>query len=121
VKLIRSTLLGHWSPAPARAWSKLSDQLAEHFDPKRARSLQRQLPTIVSEATAGELRRLLQETLSESGAVGAQIKLFSSSNTEILERVNTLLGRIEQKLGLDEQIERSAPAASAKATGLSSK
>lgn len=87
---------------------KLSDQLAEHFDPKRARSLQRQLPAIVSEATAGELRRLVQETLSESGAVGTQIKLFSNSNTETLERVNTLLGRIEQKLGLDEQIERSA-------------
>jgi hypothetical protein len=87
---------------------RLSDLLAEHFDPRRARSLQRQLPGIVGEATAGELRRLVQETLSESGAVGAQIKLFSSSNTETLERVNTLLGRIELKLGLDEQIERSA-------------
>jgi hypothetical protein len=85
----------------------LSDLLAENFDPKRARSLQRQLPTIVGEATAGELRRLVEETLSESGAVGAELKLFSSSNTETLTRVNTLLGRIEHKLGLDEQIERS--------------
>lgn len=87
---------------------KLSDVLAEHFDPKRARSLQRQLPTIVGEATGAELRRLVQETLSESGAIGAQLKLFSSSNTDTLQRVNELVGRIEQKLQLDEQIERSA-------------
>lgn len=87
---------------------RLSDLLAEHFDPKRARSLQRQLPTIVGEATGTELRRLVQEVLSESGAVGAQLKLFSSSNTETLTRVNTLLGRIEQKLQLDDQVERSA-------------
>jgi predicted Holliday junction resolvase-like endonuclease len=86
----------------------LSDLLAEHFDPKRARSMQRQLPTIVGEATGAELRRLVQEMLSESGAVGAQLKLFSSSSTETLVRVNTLLNRIEQKLKLDEQIERSA-------------
>jgi hypothetical protein len=86
---------------------RLADLLAEHFDPKRARSLQRQLPTIVGEATGAELRRLVQEVLSESGAVGAHLKLFSSSNTETLTRVNTLLGRIEQKLQLDEQVERS--------------
>ena len=85
----------------------LSDLLAEHFDPKRARSLQRQLPTIVGEATGTELRRLVREVLSDSGAVGAQLKLFSSSNTETLTRVNTILNRIEQKLQLDSQIERS--------------
>jgi hypothetical protein len=85
----------------------LSDLLAEHFDPKRARSLQRQLPTIVGEATGTELRRLVQEVLSESGAVGAQLKLFSSSNTDTLTRVNTILNRIEQRLQLDEAVERS--------------
>ncbi len=85
----------------------LADLLAEHFDPKRARSLQRQLPTIVGEATGKELRRLVEETLSDSGAVGAQLKLFAGSNTETLQRVNTLLGKIEQKLQLDEQLERS--------------
>jgi hypothetical protein len=85
----------------------LSDLLAENFDPKRARSLQRQLPTIVGEATGVELRRLVKELLSESGAVGAQLKLFSSSNAEMLTRVNTILNRIEQKLQLDDQIERS--------------
>lgn len=63
---------------------RLSDLLAEHFDPKQARSLQRQLPTIVREATGTELRQLVQEVLSESGAVGAQFKLFSNSNTETL-------------------------------------
>jgi hypothetical protein len=86
---------------------RLSDGLTEYFDPKRAHSLQRQLPTIVGEATGAELRRLVQEVLSESGAVGAQLKLFSSSNTETLTRVNTLLYRIEQKLQLDDQVERS--------------
>jgi hypothetical protein len=86
---------------------RLSDLLAEHFDPKRARSLQRQLPTIVSEATAGELRSLVKEALSESGAVGAHLKLFSISNTDTLTRVNTILNRIEQKLQLDDQVERS--------------
>jgi len=86
---------------------RLSDVLAEHFDPKRARSLQRQLPTIVGEATGVELRRLVQEVLSESGAVGAQLKLFSNSNADTLTRVNTILNRIEQKLQLDDQIERS--------------
>lgn len=86
---------------------QLSDLLAEHFDPKRARSLQHQLPAIVREATGAELRRLVTDVLSESGAVGAQIKLFSSSNAETLARVNTLLGKIEQKLQLDEQVERS--------------
>jgi hypothetical protein len=85
----------------------LSDLLAEHFDPKRARSLQRQLPTIVGEATGAELRKLVQEVLSESGAIGSQMKLFSSSNTDTLTRVNTILNRIEQKLQLDEQVERS--------------
>ena len=85
----------------------LADSLAEHFDPKRAGSLQRQLPTIVGKATGTELRRLVQEVLSESGAVGAQLKLLSSSNTDTLTRVNTLLGKIEQKLQLDAQIERS--------------
>jgi len=86
---------------------RLSDLLAEHFDPKRARSLQNQLKTIVGSATGAELRALVQEVLSESGAVGAQLKLFSSSNTETLTRVNTILNRIEQKLQLDEAIERS--------------
>ncbi len=86
---------------------RLSDLLAEHFDPKRARSLQKQLPTIVGEATGSELRKLVQDVLSESGAVGAQLSLFSRSNTETLTRLNTLIGRIEQKLQLDEQVERS--------------
>lgn len=86
---------------------RLSDLLAENFDPKRARSLQRQLPAIVGEVTGTELRRLVQEVLDDGGAVGTHLKLFAHSNTETLTRVNTLLGRIEQKLQLDEQIERS--------------
>jgi hypothetical protein len=86
---------------------RLSDVLAENFDPKRAHSLQRQLPTIVGEATGTELRRLVQEVLSESGAVGAQLKLFASTNTDTLTRVNTILDRIEQKFQLDDQVERS--------------
>jgi hypothetical protein len=85
----------------------LSDLLAENFDPKQSRSLQRQLPTIVGEATGAELRRLVKEVLSESGAVGAQLKMFSSSSSETLSRLNTLLNRIEQKLQLDDQVERS--------------
>src|SRR5215218_84236 len=85
----------------------LSDLLAEQFDPERARSLQNQLKTIVGTATGAELRALVREILSEDGAVGAQLKLFSSSNTEMLARVNTLLNRIEQKLQLDQLIERS--------------
>ncbi len=49
----------------------------------------------------------MKEVLSESGAVGAHLKLFSSSNGETLTRVNTILDRIEQKLQLDDQVERS--------------
>ncbi len=85
----------------------LSDLLAEHFDPKRARSLQNQLKTIVGDATGTELRRLVHEVLSENGAVGSQLKLFSGANTDTLTRVNTILNRIEQKLQLDEALERS--------------
>src|SRR5437773_12442531 len=69
--------------------------------------MQRQMPTIDSETTGAELRRLVQEVLSENSAFGAHLRLFSSSNTDTLTRVNTLLGRIEQKLQLDEQVERS--------------
>lgn len=85
----------------------LADLLAEHFDPKRARSVQNQLKTVVSKATGDELRSLVKEILGEEGAVGAQLKLFAGSNTETLTRVNTLLDKIEQKLGLDEAVERS--------------
>lgn len=85
----------------------LSDLLAEHFDPKRARSLQNQLRTIVGTATGVELRALVKEILGEEGAVGAHLKLFSSSNTDTLTRVNTMLDKIEQKLQLDQAVERS--------------
>ncbi len=87
-------------------FEELSDLLADHFDPKRARSLQRQLPTIVGEAT-GTNRESVLELMGESGAVGTQLKQFSSSNTDTLTRVNTILNRIEQKLQLDDQVERS--------------
>jgi hypothetical protein len=87
---------------------RLADILAEHFDPKRARSLQNQMRTIVGTATGEELRKLVGEVLSDTGTVGSQLKLFSSSNTDTLTRVNTLLNRLEQKFALDDAVERSA-------------
>jgi hypothetical protein len=87
--------------------TKLADLLADHFDPKRARSLQNQIRTLVATATGTELRAAVKEILGEDGALGLQFKLVSTSNTEMLTRVNTLLGKIEQKLQLEDSVERS--------------
>lgn len=86
---------------------RLSDLCAEYFDPKRARSVQHQLKAIVGDTTGAELRRLVPEVLGEDGALGAQLKLLSSTSADTLGRVNALMGRIEQKLQLDQAVERS--------------
>jgi hypothetical protein len=86
---------------------RLSDLCAEYFDPKRARSVQHQLKAIVGDTTGAELRRLVPEVLGEDGALGAQLKMLSSTSTDTLGRVNALMGRIEQKLQLDQAVERS--------------
>jgi hypothetical protein len=87
--------------------TKLGDLLAEHFDPQRAHSLQAQLKTLVGETTGGELRRQLRELLGEDGTVGSHVRLFTSSNAELLTRVNTLVDKLEQKLQFDRALERS--------------
>jgi len=84
-----------------------AEQLAEHFDPKRARSLQNQIKTLVGTATGTELQAALKEILDDEGAIGSQFKLMRTGNVEMLTRVNTLLGKIEQSLQLDQAIERS--------------
>jgi hypothetical protein len=88
--------------------TKLADLLAQHFDPQRARSLQSQIKTLVGEATGMELRTQIRDLLGEDGAVGSQVRLFTSSNAELLTRVTTVLDKIEQKLQLDQAMERSA-------------
>lgn len=88
--------------------TKLADLLAQHFDPQRALSLQAQIKTLVGEATGKELRKQVGDLLSNDGAVGSQVRVFTSSNVELLTRVNILLDKIEQKLQLDQAIERSA-------------
>jgi hypothetical protein len=88
--------------------TQLTELLAQHFDPKRARSLQAQIKTLVGEATGNELRNQVRDLLSDDGAVGSNVRLFTSSNVELLTRVNTVLDKIEQKLQLDQAIERSA-------------
>ena len=50
----------------------------------------------------------MRSLLDDDGAIGSQVKAFTTSNVEMLTRVNTLLGKIEQKLQLDDAIERSA-------------
>lgn len=78
------------------------------FDPQRAQSLQSQIKALVGEATGNELRSYVRDLLSEDGAVGTQVRLFTGSNLDLLTRVNTVLDKIEQKLQLDQAIERSA-------------
>jgi hypothetical protein len=87
--------------------TKLADLLANHLDPKRARSLPAQLKTLVGDATGSELRRQVRELLDESGAVGSQLRLFASTNTDLLTRVNTLVDKLEQKLQGERALERS--------------
>jgi hypothetical protein len=85
----------------------LADLLSEHFDPRRARSLQNQIKTLVGDATGTELRRHVRTLLDDDGAIGSQVRAFTASNADMLTRVNTLLGKIEQKLQLDDSVERS--------------
>lgn len=86
---------------------RLADLCAEYFDPTRARSLPHQLKAIIGDTTGAELRKLVPEVLGEEGALGAQLKLLSSTNIDTHARVDALLGRIEQKLQLDGAVERS--------------
>ena len=87
--------------------TRLAELLAGYLDPKRTRSLQAQIKTLVGEATASELRKLTREVLGEHGAMGSQLRLVTSCNTETLTRVNTLLDKIEQSLHLERALERS--------------
>jgi hypothetical protein len=87
--------------------TQLADLLARHFDPQRTRSLQAQIKTLVGETTGGELRKQLHDLLGADGVVGAQVRQFVGANADLLTRVNTLLGKIEQKLQLEDEVERS--------------
>src|SRR5260221_250998 len=54
-----------------------------------------------------ELRKQVRDLLDDSGTIGLQVRAFTVSNADMLTRVNTLLGKIEQKLQLDDAVERS--------------
>jgi hypothetical protein len=87
--------------------TRLAELLAGYLDPKRARSLQSQIKTLVGEATKSEMRNLMREVLGADGAMGSQLRLVTSSSTDTLTRLNTLLDKLEQNQRLDAAFERS--------------
>jgi hypothetical protein len=92
----------------------LQDALAVHFDARRTSSVQNQLAAMVRGTTAKEARDLMRELLAEDGPLGAmndkvlgQLRLVSSSNHDVLERVTSLVERLDVAHALDDARERS--------------
>jgi hypothetical protein len=94
--------------------TKLVDILAENFDARRTHSVQNQLAAMVNGTTAEQVRKLMNELLGEGGPVTVmndkvidQLKVVASSNQDVVEKVTSLVDRMEAKLGLDDARERS--------------
>jgi len=97
-----------------RHLTKLTEVLGEHFDPKRTKSVQNQLATMVNGATAEQGRKLLNELLGERGPITAlnervidQLRVVSGSSHDLVEKVTALAEKIEAKLNLEEAHEHS--------------
>lgn len=94
--------------------TKLVELLAENFDAKRTRSVQNQLAAMVNGTTVEQVRKLMNELLGDNGPVTAmngrvidQLKVVASSNQDVVEKMTSLVERIEAKLALDDAHERS--------------
>lgn len=94
--------------------TKLVELLAENFDAKRTDSVQNQLAAMVSGTTAEQVRKLMNDLTGENGPVTAmngkvidQLKVVASSNQDVVEKMTSLVERIEAKLALDDAHERS--------------
>jgi len=94
--------------------AKLVELLAENFDAKRTHSVQNQLAAMVNGTTAEQVRKLMNELLGESGPVTVmngkvidQLKIVAGSNQDVVEKMTSLVERIEAKLALDDIRERS--------------
>jgi hypothetical protein len=96
---------------PLAQHPRLAGQLAEHFDPKRARSLQNQLKKIVGSATGAELRALGREPLSEDGPLTRRSRSQRRRSVTVAQRIKSLQVPDHAVLRFQERVDSTVTVA----------